>query len=71
MFPEGGRPVSGSRQKLGGWETHGRLVSTRSMEQYLQQAGCSSDASVEDISENVGADGRGVREDEQVRCRLA
>jgi len=26
---------------------------------------------VEDISENVGADGRGVREDEQVRCRLA
>lgn len=67
-FQHGGRPFSGSREKLGGWESQGRHVYVRSMDDYLQQAGCSSDASLEEASENAGTAGRRGREDEQVGC---
>ncbi|KAK9841823.1 hypothetical protein WJX81_005279 [Elliptochloris bilobata] len=40
-------------------------VQASSMDRYLQQAGCSSDASIGDVSENVGAAERQHREDEQ------
>ena len=44
-----------------------RSVALRSMDRYLHQAGCSSDASIGEVSESAGAGTEGrQREDEQV-----